>query len=221
MSDTDDSLEAELRTLLTRVLSVQLDALEKRSENLSVDVSRLARVCNDVPKQLDKLFENLHERCGDDAESLKATFIAGANALELQMERLHDAFAETHIALSGQSQEGRQELVKARDALASQSKAQADALISSVTKLVDALGLALNVMQQRTDERSGALEQATVGLAQSFDDKSALAQSRLSALERKIGLLTSLTITAVIVLVVAVAGAGAIYLGVAAVRFPS
>jgi len=221
MSDTGDTLEDELRTLLTSVLSVQLDALEKRSKELSVAVSGLARTCNDMPKQLNKFFEELHERFDVDTESLKGTFTEGNGALALQMEHLHGALAETRTALSAQSQEGRQELVEAREALASQSKAQAEASISSVTKVIDALGLALNVVQQRADERSGALDQATVRLAQSFDDKSALTQSRLSALERKIGLLTSLSITAVIVLVVAVAGAGAIYLSVAAGRFPS
>lgn len=206
MSDTDDTLEDELRALLARVLSVQLDALEKRSEKLSVAVSALSRTSNDVSKQLNKLFEELYERCGDDAESLKGAFTTGNVALMLQMEHLHCALAETRTALVVQSQEDRHELLEAS--------------ITSVTKVIDALGLALNVVQQRADDRSRTLEQATVQLAQSFDDKSALTQSRLSALERRIGLLTSLSITAVIVLVVAVAGAGAIYLGVATGRFP-
>ena len=85
----------------------------------------------------------------------------------------------------------------------------------------NALGLALNVVQQRADKRSGALDHAIVQLAQSFDAKSALTQSRLSALEVRIGVLARLSLIAVIVLLVAVAGAGAIYLGVAAARLPS
>lgn len=207
MSDPDDTLEDELRALLSRVLSVQLDALEKRSEELSVAISRLVRTSNEVPKQLNELFEKLLEQCDDDARSLKATVIQCNEALALQMQHLNCALAETRTALGAQSQESQQVLV--------------GATISSATKVIEELRFALNILQQRGDERSGSLDNATVRLVQSFNNNSALTQSRLSVLERRIILLNCMSITGVVVLVVAVAGAGAIYLGVASRWFPS
>ena len=101
MSDFDDGLEYELRSLLTRVLSVQMEALEKRSEDLSQQVLRLGKNSNEVLKQLRILSENLHERCDANAESLKGTLTEGSAALGLQMERLHGALAETRTAIRG------------------------------------------------------------------------------------------------------------------------
>lgn len=207
MSDPDDTLEDELRALLTRVLSVQMDDSKKRLEALSATVSALTRTNNEELRNINKRFEQLHEQGDDHADSLKSTLTEVNEALALQMAGLHSALEGTRTALSSQYQEGRQEL--------------AEVSAGSMTKIIDAVEVALNVLQKLADERSGALNQATVQLTQSFDDKSALTQSRISALERKIGLLTSLSITAVIFLVMAVAGAGAIYLGVAPGRFPS
>jgi hypothetical protein len=172
--------------------------LEKQSQDIRQDLHAAREVLASQSKvQIDDLGERLFSR---------------TEALTQQAGDLQRALAETHSALNAQGQKLGQELMEAREALSTQFKMQADVTVGVVTKQIDTLGLALNAVQQHTEEQSGTLGQATARLVQSFEEKTALTQGRLSTLERKIGLLTGLSIAVVVVLIIAVAGMGSTYL---------
>jgi hypothetical protein len=271
MSDTGDNLEDELRALLSRVLSGQLDGVTGKVAELGGSVGKLSNICRDLPNLPKKLgdlvaaqeelaeklqgsvargtgtlaqgVERLHGALAETraaviaqahdvrrelgqeqqalAKTLQGSVAEGTNTLAQQVERVYGALAETRAAVSARAKEVQQDLVDAREVLATQSNVQAEALTGTVTRQIDALGLALNAVQQRVEEGIAALDRATVRLAQAVEETNTQMQSRFSELKHKIGLLTGLSITVIIVLVAAVASAGAIFMGAVAGRFGS
>lgn len=284
MSETDDNLEDELRGLLRRVLSEQMDGLTNEVNKLSGEVSKLATICKNVlnlPKKIESIVADAHEvlaaQSKAETDALKASVASVAEAVRQQLERVHGAVAGTHAAVKAEAQEVRQKLVDAREALAAQAKAEAATLRGSVNKgaelleqqvgrmhgalagsfttvsvqaqdiqqgLVDAraelvaqsktqgeaftatvirkidtLGLSINAVQQRAEERNTALNNDTVRLSQVVEQANTRMQIRLGELDRKIGLLKGLSLLVVIILAAAVASAGAIFLRGAAGHF--
>lgn len=186
MTDTDCELEDELRNLLNRVLSRQLEGMEATVGDLSKEVSSLSSKCENFPGLPGKLKDALSKANEALADQTKA-----------QLEALDKQFLDA-----------RAHVTAARDTLSAQFKAQAETSAQDVTKSIVS---SLEAAQQSAETRGQSLADAMARLAHSIDEKTAAQQTRLGELEGKIGFLRMLSITTLAILSVTASGATALY----------
>ncbi len=207
MSDTGNQLEDELRNLLQRVLSAQLNGLTEKVTELSASISPLSRT---LPRQYEELKEELAE--ADDAlaeqyqalsEKLTGSVAEAREISEQQGEHLIRIFVESRAALSAQILEAQSNIADAREVLPAQLKAQAELSAQEVTKVILS---AEDAAQQRDERRGEFLADAINRLAQSNDEKNKAQQAQMKELERKIGILKALSIATLAIVSLAAAG---------------
>jgi len=92
MNNTDDELEDELRALLDRVLSTQLNGLTAQVQKLSDSVSTLTKSCIELPKLPKKITELVEEELEQQFEVQTKSLTSNITKVGDRLHHVRDAF---------------------------------------------------------------------------------------------------------------------------------
>ncbi|KXV70281.1 hypothetical protein AD951_03315 [Acetobacter malorum] len=219
MNNTDDQLEDELRALLDRVLSAQLNGLTAQVQKLSDSVFTLTKACVELPKLPKKLTELVEEELEQHFEaqttSLTASITKVGEISAQQCERLNQIQNDSHAGLSKQIHGAQLNVIDLCEALQVRFKLQAE---TQAHELSSSIASGQEAAKQRDEKLGESLSGAMSMIAQSIEEKNAALQIRITELERKTGFMRILCIATLGILFLTLAIAAALYIVGSAVQ---
>ncbi|GBR68483.1 hypothetical protein [Gluconobacter kanchanaburiensis] len=202
MNNTDEQLEDELRALLDRVLSTQLNGLTAQVQKLSDSVSTLTKSCIELPRLPKKITELVEEELEQQFEVqtkyLNSNITKVGDISTQQSEQLIQVLTESNAGLSTKIHGARLNIVAMCEALQVQFKLQSE---TQVHELNSAIAAAQEAAMQRNEKLSESLSSTVSIVSQSIDKKNAALQIRITELERKTGFMQILCVATLGILI--------------------